>query len=284
MKFVPSVVSRNLGRQSLILQKNSPHIAFGIGIVGVVAGTVLACRATLKLEETLDDIQHEVDDLKQHKSIDYNRDMAYVYAKGAYRLGKLYGPAVLVTGTSIAALTSSHVVMTRRNNALTATVVAITKAYEEYRDRVREEFGVEKELQLFTGSEEKVIEGPDGKPITVAVIDPDKLSPFARLFDEYSTCWTKDPELNRAFVRVQQTYANDLLQSRGHIFLNEVYDSLGLPRSQEGAVVGWVLNGDGDNFVDFGLDRPGNELFAAGWERSVLLDFNVDGVIYNKIG
>jgi hypothetical protein len=95
--------------------------------------------------------------------------------------------------------------------------------------------------------------------------------------------WQKNSEHNKLFLKCQQSYANDMLQARGHVFLNEVYSWLGLEHSKAGAVVGWVINSDGDNFVDFGIFDPGNSRFVNGQERSILLDFNVDGVIYDKI-
>jgi hypothetical protein len=63
---------------------------------------------------------------------------------------------------------------------------------------------------------------------------------------------------------------------------------LGIDRSKAGSVVGWVITkeGTGDNFIDFGVfdgDNPRARDFVNGREGSILLDFNVDGVIYDKI-
>jgi hypothetical protein len=116
-------------------------------------------------------------------------------------------------------------------------------------------------------------------------VDPDGPSIYGRFFDEFSTEYKKDADYNRVFLQAQQQMANNLLQSRGHLFLNEVYDALGFERTPGGSIVGWVIRKDGlrDNFVDFGLLKPGNERFINGGERAVFLDFNVDGIIYDKI-
>ena len=111
------------------------------------------------------------------------------------------------------------------------------------------------------------------------------ISPYARFFDETVYEWKPDPLMNKCFLDAQQRYANNLLEARGHIFLNEVYDMLGFQRTREGAVVGWIKNGDGDGYVDFGI-YDGNErsrAFVNGHETSILLDFNVDGTIWDKI-
>jgi hypothetical protein len=75
-----------------------------------------------------------------------------------------------------------------------------------------------------------------------------------------------------------------MLKARGHLFLNEVYDSLGMPRSEAGAVVGWIM-GAGDDYVNFGVlidnDMCIVDFFYA--DDEILLDFNVDGVIFDKI-
>lgn len=290
MKYVPNEVTRVIARSALKLQKSSPKLLFAAGIAGVATSTVLACRATLKLEKTLDDVQVKVADVKNLKGStkgyptnEYSRDLAYVYAQGAVRIGKLYAPAVAVGSLSVAALTGSHVVLTRRNAALTAAYAAVSKAYDEYRDRVREEVGDEKELRLRHAIKlEDISEGGKKKELG-PVANPNQWSSYARFFDEYSRNWVKNAEYNRLFVECQQRYLNDKLQAQGHVFLNEAYDALGIPRSSAGAVVGWVIGKDGDNYIDFGMYTAYNSPFINGDERSILLDFNVDGVIYDKI-
>lgn len=268
-------LSRIMGRSSLTLKKYRPNILFGVGLVGSVTSTVLACRATLKLPETLDDIQKDID---QARGTD--EDIAYAYVKSVGKLGRLYGPAISVGLVSIGALTGSHVDLNRRNASLVAAYATLQQAYDSYRDRVRAELGDDRELDVYRGVLESRV-NEDGE--IEKVLDPYGRSPYARFFDEYTVHWEKDPERNRYYIQCQLNYANDVLRARGHLFLNEVYDMLGIDRSRAGAVVGWIINGDGDNYVDFGLYNNKNERFINGWEPSILLDFNVDGVIYDKI-
>ena len=291
MKF--NAITRSIGRSALKTKKNSPHIFFGLGLIGVVGSTVLACRATLKLEETLDEAKKDLDVVKalatkatsaktEYSEQEYYKDLGYVYTKSVVKLAKLYGPAVAIGGVSIAALTGSHVQLTRRNTALTVTLAAVSKAYQEYRERVKEELGSSRELEIFSDIRKETTE-IDGKKAIVKVAGLNGFSPYARFFDEYSSNWQKDPEMNRIFLQCQQNYANHMLKARGHVFLNDVYDSLGLERTQAGAVVGWIYDGDGDGYIDFGMFEVSNNRFINGLERSVLLDFNVDGVVYDKI-
>lgn len=294
MKTVPKAISRGVGRSALVLKKQSPNILFGAGIAGVVTSGVLACRATLKLSETLDEIDHDVKQVKGIKvDVDngeangypveqVNKDLAYVYAKAGVSVARLYGPSVVVGLVSVAALTGSHVQLTRRNTAVMAAYATLERAYNEYRERVRKAIGENHEMDLYLGLGPEEKDGPKG-PTLVGAVTPGEWSAYARFFDEASGVWRKDPELNRMFLQGQQNYANNVLSMRGHLFLNEVYDWLDIERTTEGSVVGWIFNGDGDNYVDFGIFDAYNTGFIQGHEPRILLDFNVDGIIYDKI-
>lgn len=286
MKFIPNGITRQVARQFLIARKNSPQVMFVGGVAGVTVGTVMACRATLQLSDQLDKMKNDLEDVKALKDADGsydNKDVARVYAKNMAKVARLYAPAAIVGVASIGALTGAHVTLNRRNAGLTAAYAAAVKAYDDYRDRIKEELGEEKELDLYHGAIVEKVKGEDNKLVAVKKVNPNSTSMYARFFDESSRNWDRNPEMNRMFVQVQQTYANDLLVTRGHIFLNEVYDMLGLERSKAGQVVGWVISDEGDNRVDFGIYEAVNANFVNGIERTALLDFNVDGVIYDLI-
>lgn len=286
-KIAPKLTQK-MGRTSLTLKKHSPHIFFGLGLGGVIGGTVMACRATLKLPQVLEEIEHDMEVVRELKKDgaeknypveQVGRDITYVYVKSALKVGRLYGPAMLVGGLGLSALTGSHVTLTRRNTSLMAAYAAVTAAYDEYRQRIIEELGEDKELDIYQACDIAVAELSEIKE----VVNPNKFSPYARIFDEQSSEFQKDPELNRLFIQCQQNYFTQKLQAYGHVFLNEVYDALGLERSKQGAIVGWIIGDDGDNFVDFGLFSNPNPEFINGVEPRTILDFNVDGVIFDKI-
>lgn len=299
MKLVSQAITRKIGRSVLLAKKNSPKTLFVVGIVGVVTSAVLACKETLKLEATVNSFTDEIETVKElrndcpvdsYSQTNYHRDLLHVYGKGLVNITKLYGPSVLLGAASVAALTASHVTLTNRNTGLTAAYAAVSSSFEAYRERVKEDLGEDKEAKIHNSLMLEKLP-LDGKVQEYAAADPNKWSPYARFFDEGSPLWKKDPECNRILVQCQQNYLNHLLRARGHVFLNEAYDALGIERSQAGQVVGWVLsdhdrNGNrhiGDNYIDFGLFDPSAAKFIKGWERNVLLDFNVDGVIYDKI-
>jgi hypothetical protein len=295
MKFssIKDAVTSKAARQLLTAQKHSPTILFSAGVIGVVATVVLASKATLKVEqEVLIDAQKNLGLIKDTVRPDYSdedkaKDTAVVYIQAAGKLTKLYGPAVIVGAVSIACLTGSHVVLSRRNAGLTAAYVALEKGFNKYRERVVDEFGEEKDREFRYGVEDVVVEDENGEKTVVRRAASDGPSIYAKLWDENSSSWNHNPDYNMVFLKAQQKYANDRLHARGHLFLNEVYDDLGLDRTPEGQIVGWVLDDEGDGYVDFGIFNddmmPEHLAFFTGRENAIWLDFNVDGPVYQKI-
>lgn len=292
------LATRSIGRSSLILKKYSPEILTGVGIVTGVAAGVLAVRATLKVEPVIEDIRINVEAVNEFKEKEraegreysdalHARNLGKMYGFGIVELTKLYWPAISLGAASIACIIGAHGIMKKRNAALVVAYNAIEKTFAEYRDRVEEKLGeaAERDIQLDIRDKE-VVDEETGKKKVVSTIGHAGISPYAKFFDEYSQYWDRNSESNLFFLTAQQNYANDRLNARGHVFLNEVYEALGIPHTQAGAVVGWVLSSDGDNFIDFGIYNLENEKareFVNGIEKSILLDFNVDGVIYDKI-
>lgn len=301
-----SKATRLLSSAQYQVKKHSPEILMVAGIAGTVVGTVLACKATTKVSEIIEEKNKAVEDVHtclEDKEIEYTeedskKDLTIIYAQTGVKLFKLYAPAIGVMALSFASIIAGHKVLKKRNVAIAAAYAAIDKGFKQYRKNVIEEFGegVDQQMRFGLKSKEVKKKGKDGKTIkeTEYYIDPegnplDNISEYARFFDAASENFAKDPEYNMMFLRRQQDYANEMLKARGHLFLNEVYDLLDIPRSKAGQVVGWVYdkngNTKGDNYVDFGLYRndQGTRRFVNGLEYNILLDFNVDGVIYDLI-
>ena len=299
-------VSRSINRIGFILKKHSPEILAATGTIGVVTSAVMACKATTKLGAILEKTKTDMEVIRtamehpeylepeKYTEDDGKNDIRILYAKTGLNIIKLYAPSVILGGLSITAMLTSNNILRKRNIALAAAYTAVDKGFKEYRSRVVERFGEEMDREIRYNLKSKEIEetvvDEKGKEKTVKktvnVVDPSTYSVYARFYDDGCNGWTKNPEDNLYFLKCQENYANDLLKTRGHLFLNEVYDMLGIPRTQAGQIVGWVYdekNPVGDNFVDFGIldlyDEKKRE-FVNGYERTILLDFNVDGEIF----
>lgn len=295
MNLIPAVVSNELAKRSVLLRQASPQILFAGGVVGVTAGAVLACRATLRVEDVLEESRERrlliestlTETENAYYQADRDRDVTVLQYQTAIKIIKLYGPAVIIGALSIAALTRSHSILSKRNAALTAAYTALEKGFEQYRARVVEKYGEEQDREFRYGVRKlQLVQKETGKKTTVKV--PGEASIYAKFFDETCPSWHPDADMNRAFLLAQQGYANNRLHARGYLLLNDVYDALGLPQTRAGCVVGWVLSRDDttDNYVDFGIFERGSErarAFVNEFESAILLDFNVDGPIWNRL-
>lgn len=282
------IITRLAGRAGLVLSKHAPTILTAAGTVGFIGTTVLASKATLKVEETLAEEAallvkvHEAHEDGKLTDKDATRDKVILYTRMTTKLAKLYAPALILGAASIVSLATGHGIMLKRNASLAAAYAAVDQAFKTYKKKVEAKFGKDAVLDALVSNTEQEI---DENELTLeAIAAVDKVSPYGVIFDDENINWSADEDLSMLHLKCQQQYANDILQTRGHIFLNEVYKMLGFPHTPAGAVTGWV-KGQGDNFIDFNLqdgifegeDKNGRTVTK--WA----LDFNVDGVMWDKI-
>ena len=300
-------ITRSLHKVGFKIKKNSPEILAVVGVVGVGATVVTACVATTKLSDILDETTDTIEKINEtvanpdfadkYSEEDATKDKVIVYTQTSVKIAKLYAPSVILGVASVGCFLTSHNILRKRNIALAAAYATVDKGFKEYRSRVVERFGedLDQELRFNVKAkefEEVVINEKGEEEIvkkTVSVVDPNTYSDYARFFDEACPGWSKDPEYNLTFLKRQQNFANEKLQTNGFLFLNDVYEMLGIPKTKAGQIVGWIYdekNPVGDNFVDFGIYDVNNETkrdFVNGYERSILLDFNVDGNIWDMM-
>ena len=306
-------ISRNFHQVMFQVKKHSPAILVGAGVVGVVTSAVLACKATLTAGAILDEHNKQVDMIHncietgqcptgEYTDKDGKKDLTIAYTQTGVKFVKLYGPSVLLGAASIVSIVASHKILTERNAALASAYAIVDKGFKNYRKNVKERFGDRVDYELrhnIKAKEIKTIEVDENgnqveKTKTVDTIDNAtannlKYSDFAKIFDESNPNWTKDPEYNLMFLKGQQAYFNQRLQSKGYVFLNEVYKALGFEETKAGHVVGWTYDEkepNGDNFIDFGIydiHKEAARRFVNGLERSIILDFNVENNIIDTI-
>lgn len=300
-------ITRSLHKVGFKIKKHSPEILAVVGVVGVGATVVTACVATTKLSDILDETTDTIEKINEtvsnpdfadkYSEEDATKDKVIVYTQTSVKIAKLYAPSVILGVASVGCFLTSHNILRKRNIALAAAYATVDKGFKEYRSRVVERFGeaLDQELRFNVKAkefEEVVINEKGEEEIvkkTVSVVDPNTYSDYARFFDEACPGWSKDPEYNLTFLKRQQNFANEKLQTNGFLFLNDVYEMIGIPKTKAGQIVGWIYdekNPVGDNFVDFGIYDVNNEAkrdFVNGYERSILLDFNVDGNIWDKM-
>lgn len=304
---ISNKITRTFGKAGLKVKKYSPEILIVAGVVGTVTSAVMACKATTKLNRVLDDGKEECLKVKEYVEAngysekyteeDSKKDLTIINIQTGVKVAKLYAPSVILGTLSITAMLTSNNILRKRNVALAAAYTAVNNSFKEYRGRVVERFGKEldKELRynIKTKEVDNTVTDENGNETTtketVNVIDPNTIDDTAKIWYEGNPGWSKDPEFNLMYLKKQQAYASDKLKAQGYLFLNEVYEMLGFPKTAAGQQIGWIYdekNPIGDNFVDFGLyDIHDNRkiAFVNGDERAVLLEFNHDGNILEYI-
>lgn len=282
------IVTRLAGRAGLVLSKHAPTILTAAGTAGFIGTTILASKATLKVEETIAEEAallvkvHEAHEDGKLEDKDALHDKVVLYTRMTTKLAKLYAPALILGAASIVSLATGHGIMLKRNASLAAAYAAVDQAFKTYKKKIESKFGKEAVLDALVSTPQEDLTKDEMTLEAVTAVDG--VSPYGVIFDEDNVNWSADEDLAKLHLDCQQQYANDILQTRGHIFLNEVYKMLGFPHTPAGAVTGWV-KGQGDDFVDFnifdgmfeGEDKNGRTVTK--WA----LDFNVDGVMYDKI-
>ena len=303
---IPSNVTRSFHRVGFKLKKNSPEILVAAGVIGTITSAVMACKATLKVHTITDKAKSDIEDIhvalekgetkngEYYSKEDSQKDLTVVYVQTGVKFIKLYGPSIALGVLSLAGILQSNNILRKRNIGLAAAYAAVDKGFKDYRGRVIERFGKELDHELRHNIKAKEVEeivvNEDGSETvikkTVNVVNPNDISEYACFFDEFCLGWTRNAEYNKNFLLGVQGWANERLQREGFLFLNEVYEALGMQKTQAGQVVGWVYdetNPDCDNFVDFHIYDLHNEekrAFVNGYEKSILLDFNVDGNVW----
>lgn len=311
-------VKNMANKVGFVLKKNAPDILMGVGIVGFVTSSVLVGKASTKIGALTEELQTNLNSVEvclraqanDYSEEDAKKDRMIMYTQSSLKIVKLYAPAVSVGVFSIGCVLKSHNILKNRMMSLSAAYATLAVGYKAYQERVAARYGEEAEKEIryniSTVKTEETTVNAKGKEKTVVtetkVMDATGISPYAKFFDENNINWEDNPEFNLQFLTAQQRYANDKLKANGYLFLNEVYKSLGFPETKAGQVVGWVWNknndGVGDNYVDFGiydvtvdgyqdakrLDTIADDRrdFVNGRLSSVLLDFNVDGNVWDQ--
>ena len=301
MKINTKTLRKSFKKAQLTVRKHSPEILMVAGVIGTVAGAVMACKETLELEDVLDECKQEKMELEEQYAMceEYSedalkKDQVKLTIKQAAKIVKLYAPSVIMEVTSIGVIFASNDIMRKRNASMAAAYATLNSMYKRYRQNVIESYGEEVDKDMRFGvKHEKVTEiDEDGNKVKIdaRIVDLDntalEISDYARFFQ--SGCRGFDENSGRyniLYLKGIQAMFNNKLIADGYVMLNDVYRELGFDTIPEGWSIGWVYdeaNPIGDNYIDFGLyeARNKNQRAVNDWEPVILMDFNVDGNLY----
>ena len=301
MKINTKTLRKSFKKAQLTVRKHSPEILMVAGVIGTVAGAVMACKETLELEDVLDECKQEKMELEEQYAMceEYSedalkKDQVKLTIKQAAKIVKLYAPSVIMEVTSIGVIFASNDIMRKRNASMAAAYATLNSMYKRYRQNVIESYGEEVDKDMRFGvKHEKVTEiDEDGNKVKIdaRIVDLDNtalaISDYSRFFQ--SGCRGFDASSGRynlLYLKGIQAMFNNKLIADGYVMLNDVYRELGFDTIPEGWSIGWVYDEEnpiGDNYIDFGLyeARNKNQRAVNDWEPVILMDFNVDGNLY----
>ena len=271
-----------------LAQRYAPEILTALGVAGVATSTVLIAKQTLKLEVTIDEAEQRIARAHADKANgEDNLAVVKAYMANTSDMVKLYGAPVMLSVASIASILAAHGIMRRRNAALVAAYGVLETAFANYRERVREAIGEDREQELYVGARETTEVSESGKKTVKKDLSGGPKSPYALLFDETNIYWEPEAGTNKTFLLIKQQHLNDKLNVKGYLFLNDVHRALGFPDTKAGQIVGWIADTTkGDGYVDLGIFEPITDVkrdFINGHERNIWLNPNVDGPIIDKL-
>lgn len=271
-----------------LAQRYAPEILTALGVAGVATSTVLIAKQTLRLEVTIDEAEQRIARAHADKANgEDNLAVVKAYMANTSDMVKLYGAPVMLAIASIASILAAHGIMRRRNAALVAAYGVLETAFANYRERVREAIGEDREQELYVGARETTEVSESGKKTVKKDLSGGPKSPYALLFDETNIYWEPEAGTNKTFLLIKQQHLNDKLNVKGYLFLNEVHRALGFPDTKAGQIVGWIADTTkGDGYVDLGIFEPITDVkrdFINGHERNIWLNPNVDGPIIDKL-
>jgi len=286
-------IGRLIGRGALIVQKHLPTILTAVGITGWVGTTVVSSSNTLKMPDILAEHKNREEEINAKQEFMTSKEFRKAKTQEKLRfckeVAKNYALPVGMGIASTAAIGFGHASLLDRNAKLLATCASLDKAYKALKAKMQGDIPEEVEKE----ASEEAKEGKEGQERGYLWEYDPAARPYAVIFDELNPNWYYNPVRRWQFLQDAERLANEKLQSKGHLFLNEVYEILGYSDSQAGAVVGWFINKEdllkdprraySDTYVSFGLDTPEAKRFRDGDEVGVLLDFNVQGVIFNML-
>ena len=301
MKINTKTLRKSFKKAQLTVRKHSPEILMVAGVIGTVAGAVMACKETLELEDVLDECKQEKMELEEQYAMceEYSedtlkKDQVKLTIKQVAKIVKLYAPSVIMEATSIGVIFASNDIMRKRNASMAAAYATLNSMYKRYRQNVIESYGEEVDKDMRFGvKHEKVTEiDEDGNKVKVdaRIVDLDNtalaISDYSRFFQMGCKGFDESSgRYNILYLKGIQAMFNNKLIADGYVMLNDVYRELGFDTIPEGWSIGWVYdeaNPIGDNYIDFGLyeARNKNQRAVNDWEPVILMDFNVDGNLY----
>ena len=306
------------GNGALLAKKYAPEIMISTGIVGFGATIFATVKATNKTNDILDDkyatmenIEYAHDnDGENYSEADYRKDIKAVNRKTRMQIVKAWAPVATLGGASVISILGGYRVLNGRYVATAAAYKVLESGFERYRGNVVERYGKDADWELLNDIKAEDLAKARKEQEENREINADnknkkfgkkkKKTAYAgiynKIFDEYSDRWQRywNGEQVLHYLQIKENELNDRLMLNGSVMLNDVYDALGMERTAEGCVVGWLRSRhdrtdiQNRNVIQIVSNLPDSEIrkilaAARNDEIRVPIRPDPDGLIYNLI-
>ena len=298
MNNIQEALSAGLHKLAFGLRKVGPEIGTVAGMAGIAVSAIYLYKAVNESKDILAKVKEEVKKLEDEGADE--KDIKAVKIAGGVAVAKKVAIPVGLAVASSATVLGIHHEMRKENRRLSEVITQTSLAYNALKNEIREQLGDEQADELIYGvrkpDKKEIKEIEENSPRKDEITDEERKSyrisdgeeitpsPYAVFFDETCNNYTDDPEYNKNTLILLQAQLNERLKRIGYVYLNEVYEKLGVEKTEAGHVMGWRYaphdpNHEGDNQIDFNMwdiRSRANRRFINGYEPVVLLDFNID--------
>ena len=286
---------KNASKAKFWASRHAPELLTAAGVAGFGGTIYLACKGTIKAQEIIAEEENNKNLIEsvtisdKYTEEDKKNDLIVSKVNKIKGIGMAYIPAFICGSLTVSCFLGSDYILRKRNIALVAAYNVLDDGFKSYRKRVVDKYGEDEDSRLngnLVSEKISITEiGEDGKKhkkkVDVDVLNGEP-SGYTFVYDnQHAMVNVSDPITVRSNLEAAENHATELLQARGYITLNEVLRGIGLHETSAGQIVGWQTKGNGDGYVDFGIKQIRTCIDDEG--LAYLLDFNVDGPIYQDI-
>lgn len=312
MGNVGTSISKVAGKTGLKIKKYSPEILLAVGVVTEVAAIVSAVKAAKNHDQIIADHEdrleiaklgytpEELDEIKEGTEVVAIDDQKIIrkkvtkcYIKTAGNLAKNYALTAAFSGVSMASFIGMHNIQAGRIAGLSTAYTGLKEGFDRYVKNNIELNGEENHRKCKYGFDKDTKEtvSIDGEKQTIeetAVKDLESVKDAGYYADSYWFDKQSSPmfkgmgNYDIMSLDAAEEYINALIETRGWATLNDVFDNIGMQRTKDGMIEGWVKGKGGRACL--GHHDPINQKALDGkMNQPILLSPNVHGNVFAMI-
>lgn len=216
--------------------KRSPELLVMLGIFGLGSAAYMLTKAVPKALQAIRDEVVEREDLGEQTSVNIEELPTMLPLRDKFRLTwRIYLPAAITGAISMTCIVGASAINYKRNAALAAAYALTETTFADYKNRVIEALGKEKETEIHNQVvKDHMDRQPPGSCEAVVTSGGHDLC-----YDLHSGRYFYS---SKDLIKDAKNEINDMMTRNMYASLNDFYYELGLPPTGEGEMFGWNMN------------------------------------------